>query len=126
MEISTYLECQQVKRELAGKNWVILGHRGDIGGLTGVQGGSRGGLEYPFTGFLIPLKVSYGIRFGFKHHMMVQIANLRKVELTILILGLWGPPRFPKMSFLEQIKNFGTAEVPEIPALGVFNALYQW
>ena len=67
----------------------FLGHWGDIGGLTGVQRGSRGGLEYPFTGFLIPLKIS----FGFKYHMMVQMANLRKVEQTILILGLWGPPR---------------------------------
>ena len=51
----------------------------------GVQGGSGGGLECPFTGFLIPLKVSYGIRFGFKHHMMVQMANLCKVEITTLI-----------------------------------------
>ena len=69
------------------------------------NGDPWGGQEYPFTGFLISLKVSYGIRFGFKHQMMVQMANLRKVELAIWILGLWGPPRFPKMSLLEQIKQ---------------------
>ena len=58
--------------------------------------GGGGSLDYPFTGFLSPLKISYGTRFGFKYHMMVQMANLSKVELTILIFGLWGPPRVPQ------------------------------
>ena len=79
---------------------IILGYFGSLRGhwgLTGVvQRGSRGGPEYPFTGFLIPLKVSYGIGFSFKDHLVVQMANSRKVELTILILGLRGPPRVPQ------------------------------
>ena len=32
-----------------------------LGGLTGVKRGFSGGLECPFSGLLIPLKVSYGI-----------------------------------------------------------------
>ena len=55
------------------------------------KGDPGGGGKSGFTGFLIPPKIS----FGFKYHMMVQMANLGKVELTILILGLWGPPRVP-------------------------------
>ena len=57
----------------------------------GDPGGGGGSLDYPFPGFLNPFKIS----FVFKYHMMVQMANLGKVELTILILGLWGPPRVP-------------------------------
>ena len=58
--------------------------------------GGGGSLDYPFTGFLSPLKISYGTRFGFKYHLMVQVANLRKVEVTILILGLWVRPGVPQ------------------------------
>ena len=53
--------------------WSLRGNWGAHGCPKGIQGG---GLEYPFTGFLTPFKVSYNIRFGFKHHMMAQMADL--------------------------------------------------
>ena len=89
---------------------ILLGYFGSLRGHWGAHGCPKwiqGGSGVPLYRILNPSQsLIYGIIFGFKHHMMVQIANLRKVELTILILGLWGPPRFPKMSLLEQIKQF--------------------
>ena len=87
----------------------ILGYFGSLKGHWGAHRrpkGIQGGLEYPFTRFLIPLKVPYGIRFGFKHHMMVQMANLRNVELSILILVFGALLGSPKMTLLEQSKPF--------------------
>ena len=40
-----------------------------------------------------PLEVLYGTRFGSKHHIMVQLANVNRVGITDLFLDLWSPPR---------------------------------
>ena len=45
---------------------ITLGYFGSLRGRWGAHGcpkGIQGGLRYPFIGFLIPPKVSYGIRF---------------------------------------------------------------
>ena len=53
--------------------------------------------------------------------MLVQMAYLRKVEVTNLISAFGTLLGSPKMTWLEQIKAFRTAEIPKIPAFGVYN-----
>ena len=104
---------------------IILGYFGLLGGHwgdqwcpKGIQGRSAG----PLTALIIPLEVSYGTRRRFKHPMMVQLANVHWIDLINLNFGLWVPPVGPPNALLEQIKPYGTAEIPEIPVCGVYNA----
>ena len=43
---------------------------------------SRGNQCWPFPALFAPMEVLYGTRIGFRHHKMVQLANLHLVELT--------------------------------------------
>ena len=52
-----------------------------FGGVRGALAGS-GGLFYPYRAHFAPLEVLYGTRFGSKHHMMVQLAHVRKEGIT--------------------------------------------
>ena len=63
----------------------VLGVTGEFWGLWGVQRGpggpkrgprSRGDLLCPFPESFSPLEVLYGTRFGFKHDINVQMANI--------------------------------------------------
>ena len=65
-------------------DWV-WGVWGVFEGVWGCFGGSRwvkGGLLDPYRILFAPLEVLYGTRFGSKHHMMVQLAHVRKVGIT--------------------------------------------
>ena len=58
---------------------------GGLGGSRGVWrglGGSRGGLLYPYRALFAPLEVKYSTRFGSKHYIMVQLANVYWVSIT--------------------------------------------
>ena len=95
------------KKAISG---IILGYFGSLRGHWGAHGcpkGIQGGSGVTLYRILNPSQsLIYGIRFGFKHHMMVQMANLRNVELSILILGFGALLGSPKMTLLEQIKPF--------------------
>ena len=49
---------------------------GGYGGFKGGLGGSRRGLLYPCMALFVLLEVMYGTRFGSKHYIMVQLANV--------------------------------------------------
>ena len=55
---------------------VVFGGYGGFKGGLGGSGGSRGGLLYPFMALFALLEVLYGTRFGSKHYIMVQLANV--------------------------------------------------
>ena len=54
--------------------------------------------------------------------MMVQMANLRKVEVINLISPLWDPLSVPPNDLVGANQASGTAEIPKIPVFGVYNA----
>ena len=45
-------------------------------GVQGGFGGVWGGLFYPYRALFAPLEVLYSTRFGSKHYIMVQLANV--------------------------------------------------
>ena len=47
-----------------------------FGGVQGGFGGIWGGLFYPYRAHFAPLEVLYSTRFGSKHYIMVQLANV--------------------------------------------------
>ena len=49
---------------------------GRVLGVQGGSGGSRGGLIYPCKALFAPLELLHGTRFGSKHFIMVQLANV--------------------------------------------------
>ena len=49
---------------------------GRVWGVQGGSGGSRGGLIYPCQALFAPLELLHGTRFGSKHFIMVQLANV--------------------------------------------------
>ena len=73
-----------------------MGFGGGSGGSRGLRGAKRGLLD-PFTALFAPLEVLYRTKFGSKHHIMVQLANIYKVGITDPFLGLsghyQGPPK---------------------------------
>ena len=63
------------------------GFRGVLVGL----GGStlvKGSLLDPYSALFAPLEVLYGTRFGSKHHIMAQLANMYRVGITDPYLDL--------------------------------------
>ena len=50
----------------------------------------------PYRALLSPLKVVYDTKFGPKHHMMVQMANVYKIDITDRFLDLWSLPGGPQ------------------------------
>ena len=69
-------------------------HNGFEGGW-GVQGvfwggleGSRGCLLYSYKALFAPLEVLYGTRFCSKHHIIVQPANVYRIDITGPFLNL--------------------------------------
>ena len=50
--------------------------------------GVKGGLLDPHRDLLAPLEVLYGTKFGSKHHIMFQLANVYKVGITDPFLDL--------------------------------------
>ena len=73
------------------------------GGVWGVWrglGGSRGGLLYPYRAYFAPLEVEYSTRFGSKHYIMVQLANVFWVSITDPFLVYWGPLRGSQTAIL--------------------------
>ena len=49
---------------------------GEFKGVLGGSGGVWGGLSYPYRTHFAPLEVLYSTRFGSKHYIMVQLANV--------------------------------------------------
>ena len=72
-----------------------------VGGLR-AQGEVKRGLLDPYRALFSPLKVLYDNKFGSKHHIMVQMANVYKIDITDPFWDLWslpgGPQRAIKMS----------------------------
>ena len=66
-----------------------------MGGLGGV-GEVKTGLLDPYRALFSPLKVLYDTKFGPKHHMMVQMANVYKIDITDRFLDLWSLPGGPQ------------------------------
>ena len=52
------------------------GHSWVLGVFKGVFGGGLGGLFYPYKERFAALEVLYDTRFGFKHYIMVHLANV--------------------------------------------------
>ena len=50
----------------------------------------------PYRALFSPLKVLYDTKFGPKHHMMVQMANVYKIDITDPFLDLWSLPGGPQ------------------------------
>ena len=86
----------------------MKGFRRGLGGrgrVWGVQGGVKRGLLYPQRALLSPLEVLYGTKFGSKHYIMDQMANVYKVCITLTHFGTFEPPLgAPKGPFHEQNK----------------------
>ena len=79
-------------------------------GFWEVQRGStlvKVGLLDPYSALFAPLEVLYGTRFGSKHHIMAQLANMYRVGITDPYLDLWGPPRDSQRAIYDLIKLFG-------------------
>ena len=73
--------------------------------VWGVQGGPRGVSYTPQRALLSPLEVLYGTKFGSKHYIMDQMANVYKVCITLTHFGTFEPPlEAPKGPFHEQNK----------------------
>ena len=73
-------------------------------GLGGPRGVKRG-LLYPQRALLSPLEVLYGTKFGSKHYIMDQMANVYKVCITLTHFGTFEPRLgAPKGPFHEQNK----------------------
>ena len=68
----------------------------------------------PCRALILPREVFYGTRFGSKHHIMLQLANICKVGryhfciTDSFKLDLWGPP-FPK----DKIKYVRMAQMDQ-------------
>ena len=60
---------------------------GGIGGSTLV----KGALLDPYKDTFPPLEVSYGTRFGSKHHIMAQLVNIYRVGITDQFLDRCSP-----------------------------------
>ena len=45
----------------------------------------------PLGHFFAPLKALYCTKFGSKHHIMVQLANVYKAGINDQFVDLWGP-----------------------------------
>ena len=58
------------------------------GGFWGGLGGSRGGLLYSYKALFAPLEVLYGTRLCSKHHIIVQPANVYRIDITGPFLNL--------------------------------------
>ena len=77
-----------------------------FGGVWGGLGGSRWVkvclLDF-YRMLFAPLEVLYGTRFGSKHHMMVQLAHIRKVGITDPFSSPLEPPQgFPKGHYMSK------------------------
>ena len=48
----------------------------------GKGGGQKGGQMCPFPALFSPMEIFYDTRFVLKHHMIVQLADIHKAELT--------------------------------------------
>ena len=85
---------------------VLRGVRGVHGGFWRGLGWSRGGLLHFCKALFAPLEVLYSTRFCSKHHIMVQLANVCKVDITGPFLDLRAPQGAPKGPFYEPIEPF--------------------
>ena len=77
-------------------------NNGFWGGLEVLRGlgGSRGCLLYPYMAHFAPLEVEYSTRFGSKHYIMVQLANVYWVSITDPFMAYWGPFRGSQTAIL--------------------------
>ena len=66
-----------------------------VGGM-GAKGEVKRGLLDPYRALFSPLKVLYDTKFGSKHHIMVQIANVYKIDITDPFWDLWSLPGGPQ------------------------------
>ena len=80
-------------------------------GVRGNRGWSKGGLIDHYRALLTPQEVSYGTRFGSKHHIMVQLAYVYRVGITDPLSDLWSSPKGYNISR----KRIGTLESSKIP-----------
>ena len=61
--------------------------KGGLGGIWGLKL-VKGVLLVLYISLFSPLEVSYGTRFGSKHHLMVQLVNIYRVGITDQFLDL--------------------------------------
>ena len=61
--------------------------KGGLGGIWGLKL-VKGVLLVPYISLFSPLEVSYGNRFGSKHHIMAQLVNIYRVGITDQFLDL--------------------------------------
>ena len=86
----------------------------------------KGGLLDPYGALFAPLEVLYGTRFGSKHYIMAQLANVYRGGTTDPFLDFLAPVGAPKRPLYEQIKHFWDPEKSQKSIFRVQNALYQW
>ena len=84
----------------------VGGFKRGFGGVWGGLGGSHGCLLYPYKAFFAHLEVLYGTRFCSKHHILAQLANVCKVDITGPFLDLRAPQGAPKGPLYEPIEPF--------------------
>ena len=86
---------------------MITDQFGGSGQGLGGPGGVKRGLLYPQRALLSPLEVLYGTKFGSKHYIMDQMANVYKVCITLTHFGTFEPPwEPPKGHFMSKTSRF--------------------
>ena len=86
--VSEELVTYKITRGLGRVSEGVCGGLGQGGGGLGGLGEVKRGLLDPYRALFSPLKVLYDTKFGPKHHMMVQMANVYKIDITDPFLDL--------------------------------------
>ena len=83
-----------------------------VGGLGGFGEVKRGLLD-SYRALFSRLKVLYGTKFGSKQHIMVQMANVYKKNITDPFLDLWSLPKGPQRAiYMSKTSYFRPQIVP--------------
>ena len=85
---------------------MVFGGYGELTGGLGVLGGSSVGLLYPCMVLFAALEVLYDTRFGSKHYILVQLANVYYVGIAGPFVAHWSPSGAPKQPLHEQNEPF--------------------
>ena len=88
-------------------------YEGSLRRLRGVKG-VKGGLLDPFGALFAPLKAFYCTKFGSKHHIMVQLANVYKAGINDPFLSDPGVPGSSSFSVFDKKNQLGKLPKKEI------------
>ena len=78
--------------------------------------GIKRGVLDPYRAHFAPLEILYRTKFGSKHHIIVQLANVDKVDITDLFLELSGHLQGPpKDDFMAKQAILRPQIVPKLP-----------